>query len=70
MYKVLKWKNRYSGETGYVKSIDVKEGHFVNTPDKKDACTYANAGLLAIALKKLEEIGECKNNIFESEFAD
>lgn len=31
--KVLKWTNKYSGETGYVGTVSKKKGYFTNEPD-------------------------------------
>lgn len=31
--KVLKWTNKYSGETGYVRTVSKKKGYFTNEPD-------------------------------------
>ena len=31
--RVLKWTNKYSGETGYVGTVSKKKGYFTNEPD-------------------------------------
>lgn len=65
MKKIIKWTNKYSGETGYVASIDSKEKHFVNTSDVQDARVFTNAGLAAAGIKQLTTYGEAENNVFE-----
>ena len=61
----IKWRNRYSGEEGYVKSISTKGGHFVNTYEIREACEYKTEAAYKKAIKMLEKYGETKNNEFE-----
>ena len=61
---VIKWRNRYSGEEGFVEKISVKEKHFVNTYDPNKAHLYTRKSSLTSALKTLEDIGETVNNVF------
>ncbi len=60
----LQWRNKLSGETGYVKSVSVKKGYFENTFNKAEAKNYANEGFAKADLKKLESFGEFENNDF------
>lgn len=61
---VLKWTNKFSGETGYVKSISNKEKHFVNTFDMTEARSYSESSVEKI-MKNLSSYGELDNNNFE-----
>lgn len=60
----ITWTNKYSKETGYIKDVDSKNRHFINTFDEAEAKVYANAGLAASAIKKLVSYGEGENNDF------
>jgi len=62
---VIKWVNKWSGETGYVKSIKPKQGHFVNTFEQTEAKKYKDEAVLNRALDVLIAIGEGDNNYFE-----
>ena len=64
--KVIKWTNRFSNETGYVKTISNKEKHFVNTYEKEEAKTYTEVNGNK-AINRLISFGEGDNNIFELE---
>lgn len=61
---VIKWTNKFSGETGYVKSISAKEQHFVNTYDINEAKRY-NENVVKGQITNLTKYGEAKNNDFE-----
>lgn len=61
---ILTWRNRFSGETGYVKSISKTEGHFVNTNDVHKAKKYKSDAGAKQALRILNELGETQNNEF------
>lgn len=65
MRKAIKWTNKLSGETGFVKSVPKSYGHFVNTWDKADAKVYRGEKMIENDMKALEQIGETENNIFE-----
>lgn len=65
MAKVIKWTNKYSSETGYVKSVKKADGHFVNTFDAAEAKTFARQSDVARAMNLLESFGEFENNDFE-----
>ena len=63
--KVIKWTNKFSRETGYVKGLG--EGHFINTWDKADAAKYRTQKAAEKVLVTLNEFGEGANNDFEVE---
>ena len=65
---VLKWTNKYSGETGYVASVSTKAECFVNTFNKDEAKRYSEKAVKGI-MTKLEKYHETDNNIFETEEA-
>ena len=62
--KIIKWINRFSGETGYVKVIRKAKGYFENTFDSKEARLFSDAEA-SKALVTLSDIGEAQNNQFE-----
>ena len=66
----LKWKNVYSGETGYVGKVSKKEGHFFNTTDKLSAKTYPSVTAASNEIALLTSMGEAENNSFEIEIAE
>ena len=61
----IKWTNKYSNETGFVKDINNKEKHFVNTFDEAEAKVFKNVKAANTAISKLIEFGEGNNNNFE-----
>ncbi len=63
----LKWKNKLSGEEGYVASVSKAKGYFVNTFDKAEAKKYASAAATQKDLVILEQLGELENNTFFTE---
>lgn len=62
---VIKWINRFSNESGYIKYIDYKNKHFVNTFNGTDAKKFVSTESAEKAINKLIEYGEAENNIFE-----
>lgn len=48
----IKWTNKWSGEVGFVKSINTKESYFENTFDEAEAKVFAKS-TIARALKQL-----------------
>lgn len=38
---IIKWTNKYSGEQGYVKSLNRQDGYFENTFDENEAESYS-----------------------------
>ena len=59
----IKWTNRWSGETGFVKSIEAD--HFVNTYDQAEGCNYRCRRDADKAIRQLVDCGEATNNDFE-----
>lgn len=62
---VIKWTNKHSQESGFVKSIDYKNKHFNNTFDLSEAKKFAKYESIEKAIAKLTEYGEAINNNFE-----
>ena len=62
----LKWTNKFSGETGYVKKVMKVKGFFVNTYDAAEAKSYKNEKAATEDIAVLESIGEAENNTFEA----
>ena len=62
---VLKWTNKFSGETGYVASISTKDKHFVNTFDINEAKVYKTSVVANRMINTLAAFGEADNNTFE-----
>lgn len=62
---VIKWTNKFSGETGYVESIDTNNLHFVNTYDIESAKKYKATSVAKGMVTKLISYGEGENNDFE-----
>lgn len=60
----IKWHNKHSHEEGYVKSVDVKEKHFINTYDRTEAHEYATEVGAKSIIGKLKAWGEGTNNEF------
>lgn len=61
---IIKWTNKFSGETGFVQSVSTKEKHFVNTYDQKSAKVYKNSSAAERAIKMLTSYGEAEANDF------
>ncbi len=66
MSKVIKWTNKYSGETGYVMTVKKADGHFNNTFDAAEAKTFSRQADITKAMNLLEAMGETENNTFEA----
>lgn len=60
---VIKWKNKFSGEEGFVESVSTKEQHFINTYDQSQAKQYSESSAKGI-ITKLISYGEAENNDF------
>ncbi|MBO5435112.1 hypothetical protein J6A31_04750 [bacterium] len=68
---IIKWTNKFSGETGYVESISSKEKHFNNTFDAAFAKKYKTASVAQRMILTLAKYGEADNNDFAVEsYAD
>ncbi|MEE3344484.1 MAG: hypothetical protein VZS44_10360 [Bacilli bacterium] len=62
---VIKWRNKFSGEEGYVESISAKEQHFINTYDISQAKQYSSESIAKGQISNLAKYGEADNNDFE-----
>jgi hypothetical protein len=61
---VLKWRNKFSGEEGYVGKVSKKNGCFINTFNPAEAKRYTNRKSIDNDLVVLAELGETVNNDF------
>ena len=61
---IVKWTNKFSGETGYIASVSTKNKSFINTFEKSEAKEYSDKYVKNV-LSKMEEYGETENNDFE-----
>jgi len=61
---IIKWTNKFSGETGFVKSVSTKEKHFINAFDQKSAKKYKDASSAERVIKALISYGEAEANDF------
>lgn len=60
----IMWRNRHSGETGFVAVIKTTKGFFENTADINAARTFRSDGECLRAIDELNSMGEGKNNDF------
>lgn len=58
----IKWTNKWSGETGFVKTVNTKKKYFENTYDVNDAKVFTKTTGNK-ALPKLDEY--CADNTYE-----
>ena len=65
--RILKWTNKYSGETGYVGTVSKKKGYFTNEPDMLKAKRYVTDAAINNDLEILKSFGEFENNDFAAE---
>ena len=61
---VLKWRNKFSGEEGFVMKVSKASGCFFNTFDAKEAKGYRSQAEIEKDLLILQDIGEMVNNEF------
>lgn len=61
---IIQWTNKYSNEQGYVKSINTKERHFVNTFNREEAKNYKQKRNAVKVIEQLTSFGEADNNSF------
>ena len=59
----IMWRNRYSGETGFVKAIRESKGYFENG-SVEDAHVFGSDAECRAAIDVLNAIGEGRNNDF------
>lgn len=60
----INWRNKDSGETGYVKGVNLKEGHIDATWSKEEVKVYKSEGVARGILTKLERMGVEQQNVF------
>ena len=61
----LKWNNKYSLESGFVKKVLKTKGHFENTFDQAEAKKYRSESVALKDIEILKSLGEADNNNFE-----
>ena len=61
---IIQWTNKYSNEQGYVKSVNTKERHFINTFNKDEAKNYKQERNAFKVIEQLTSFGEADNNNF------
>lgn len=59
----IKWTNKLSGETGYVKKLNRKGKFFENTYEAKEVKIFSK-GTVAKALEELQDY--CPDNTYEA----
>lgn len=62
---IIKWTNKYSNETGFVKQLRQKDRCFENTYEGAEARKYSSQSVARGVVKKLISYGEGENNNFE-----
>lgn len=62
---LIKWTNRYSQESGFVKSVDYKGKHFNNTWFEEDAQKFKTEDSANKIINRLISFGEGDYNDFE-----
>lgn len=61
---ILKWRNKFSNETGYVGRVLKSKGYFENTHNRETAKKYRYESEAKKDIAALEEMGEAQNNDF------
>lgn len=64
-FKVIKWTNKFSNETGYVGGTSKKNRCFYNS-DVTNARRFKSDSALSKVIAELTEYGEADNNILEA----
>lgn len=59
---IIKWTNKFSGETGYVRTINRKGEYFENTYDREQARDYKSAEKVIQVLERY-----CSDNTYAAE---
>ena len=60
----LKWRNKWSGEEGFVMKVSAKSKCFYNTYEKESAKKYTSDSAIDRDIRLLNEVGEAENNEF------
>jgi hypothetical protein len=63
----IRWTNKFSQETGFVKNVSKAKKCFINTFDESEARVFKNEKEAEKAIAALTEMGEEENNIFTIE---
>ena len=63
----IRWTNKFSQETGFVKTISKAKNCFINTFDAAEARVFKSVKDAEKAIATLTEMGEAENNIFTVE---
>lgn len=58
MASIIKWKNTYSGEEGFVEKTSTKERCFYNTTEIEKAKTYSSEAVAQKTIRQLEGFGQ------------
>lgn len=61
----VQWRNRVSGETGFVKKINRKEGYFENTWEGKDAKLFKTEKNAKVLLSDIEFFTNVPDNDYQ-----
>lgn len=62
--KIICWRNKFSGEEGFVKKVSHKLGYFEATKNENEAKTYSKDGYISRDLDFFDKINETENNEF------
>lgn len=63
----IRWTNKFSQETGFVKTVSKAKNCFMNTFDATEARIFKSEKEAQKAIAVLTEMGEAENNIFSIE---
>lgn len=61
----IRWTNKYSNESGFVRAVDYRNRHFTSTFNESESKKYVSAESAQKTIDKLIEYGEGENNVFE-----
>ena len=62
---IIKWTNKFSGDTGYVESVSFKDKHINSTPDITKAKSYSSFKVAAGIISKLRNNDVDQQNNYE-----
>lgn len=65
MKAIIKWRNRYSGEEGYVGRTSTKNQCFYNSATREGAKLYADEKAARKVINTIKDLGEGRNNDYE-----
>lgn len=61
----IRWTNKFSQETGFVKTVSKAKNCFINTFDESEARVFKSEKDAQKAIATLTEMGEAENNVFD-----